>query len=218
MMWDKVNQRIQQALAAVRQAFRVVTGTVDSSTKVQLLQLNGLAGEQLDGAEYFQHYGLTTSPPPGSMGIAVPLNGNTSHTVVVATEHGAYRLTELKPGEVALYTDEGAKIVLKRGRVIETECDIYRVKCNSFEVEAKDSAGFITPQLTASEQLIVEGKISGNGGMAIKGGKGKYTATFEGNINHVGGVITSVDVTINGVKIGTHKHDTPHGISGLPHN
>src|SRR5699024_6604834 len=200
MMWDKVNQRIQQALVAVRQAFRVVTGTVDSSTKVQLLQLNGLAGEQLDGAEYFQHYGLTTSPPPGSMGIAVPLNGNTSHTVVVATEHGAYRLTELKPGEVALYTDEGAKIVLKRGRVIETECDIYRVKCNSFEVEAKDSAGFITPQLTASEQLIAEGKISGNGGMAIKGGKGKYTATFEGNINHTSGVITSVDVTINGVK------------------
>ncbi|MEB0964956.1 phage baseplate assembly protein V [Citrobacter braakii] len=217
-MWDKVNQRIQQALTAVRQAFRVVTGTVDSSTKVQLLQLNGLAGEQLDGAEYFQHYGLTSSPPSGSMGIAVPLNGNTSHTVVVATEHGAYRLTALKPGEVALYTDEGAKIVLKRGRVIETECDIYRVKCNSFEVEAKDSAGFMTPQLTASEQLIAEGKISGNGGMAIKGGKGKYTATFEGNINHTSGVITSVDVTINGVKIGTHKHDTPHGISGLPHN
>ncbi|HAP3293028.1 TPA: phage baseplate assembly protein V [Escherichia coli] len=218
MMWDKVNQRVQQALAAVRQAFRVVTGTVDSSTKVQLLQLNGLAGEQLDGAEYFQHYGLTTSPPPGSMGIAVPLNGNTSHTVVVATEHGAYRLTELKPGEVALYTDEGAKIVLKRGRVIETECDIYRVKCNSFEVEAKDSAGFITPQLTASEQLIAEGKISGNGGMAIKGGKGKYTATFEGNINHVGGVITSVDVTVNGVKIGTHKHNTPDGMSDTPVN
>ncbi|EIO1136829.1 phage baseplate assembly protein [Escherichia coli] len=217
-MWDKVNQRVQQALAAVRQAFRVVTGTVDSSTKVQLLQLNGLAGEQLDGAEYFQHYGLTTSPPPGSMGIAVPLNGNTSHTVVVATEHGAYRLTELKPGEVALYTDEGAKIVLKRGRVIETECDIYRVKCNSFEVEAKDSAGFITPQLTASEQLIAEGKISGNGGMAIKGGKGKYTATFEGNINHVGGVITSVDVTVNGVKIGTHKHNTPDGMSDTPVN
>lgn len=217
-MWDKVNQRVQQALATVRQAFRVVTGTVDSSTKVQLLQLNGLAGEQLDGAEYFQHYGLTTSPPPGSMGIAVPLNGNTSHTVIVATEHGAYRLTELKPGEVALYTDEGAKIVLKRGRVIETECDIYRVKCNSFEVEAKDSAGFITPQLTASEQLIAEGKISGNGGMAIKGGKGKYTATFEGNINHVGGVITSVDVTINGVKIGTHKHPTPHGMSDTPVN
>ncbi len=72
------------------------------------------------------------------MGIAVPLNGNTSHTVVVATEHGAYRLTELKPGEVALYTDEGAKIVLKRGRVIEHECDVYRVKCKRYEVEAEE--------------------------------------------------------------------------------
>lgn len=216
-MWDKVNQRVQQALAAVRQAFRVVTGTVDSSTKVQLLQLNGLAGEQLDGAEYFQHYGLTTSPPPGSMGIAVPLNGNTSHTVVVATEHGAYRLTELKPGEVALYTDEGAKIVLKRGRVIETECDVYRVKCKRYEVEAEENATFTTPLLTASDRLMVEGKITGNGGMAISGGKG-YTATFEGNINHVGGVITSVDVTINGVKIGTHKHPTPHGMSDTPVN
>ncbi|NUH52174.1 UNVERIFIED_ORG: phage baseplate assembly protein V [Citrobacter freundii] len=217
-MWSKINQRIQQALATVRQAFRVVTGTVDTSTKVQLLQLNGLAGEQLDGAEYFQHYGFTSAPLPGSMGIAIPLNGNTSHTVIVATEHGAYRLTALKPGEVALYTDEGAKIVLKRGRVIETECDIYRIKCNAYEVEAKTSAGFITPQLTASQQFIAEGKISGNGGMAIKGGKGKYTATFEGNINHSGGVITSVDVTINGIKIGTHRHPTPHGTSDTPIN
>lgn len=63
----------------------------------------------------------------------------------------------------------------------------------------------------------MEGKITGNGGMAISGGKG-YTATFEGDINHVGGVITSVDVTINGVKIGTHKHPTPHGMSDTPVN
>lgn len=216
-MWDKVNQRVQQALAAVRQAFRVVTCAVDSSTKVQLLQLNGLAGEQLDGAEYFQHYGLTSSPPSGSMGIAVPLNGNTSHTIVVATEHGAYRLTDLKSGEVALYTDEGAKIVLKRGRVIEAECDVYRVKCKNYEVEAEESAAFTTPLLTASDEFTAEGKITGNGGMSIRGGH-EYTATFEGNINHVGGVITSVDVTINGVKIGTHKHNTPHGISDTPVN
>ena len=118
---------------------------------------------------------------------------------------------------MALYTDEGAKIVLKRGRIVETECDVYRVKCKRYEVEAEENAAFTTPLLTASDKLTVEGKITGNGGMAISGGE-KYVTTFEGNINHVGGVITSVDVTINGVKIGTHKHDTPHGISGLPHN
>ncbi|MFJ1218955.1 phage baseplate assembly protein V [Yersinia enterocolitica] len=217
-MWHKVNQRIQQALANVRQAFRVVTGASDSTTKVQLLQLSGLAGEPLDGAEYFQHYGFTSNPLPGSMGIAVPLNGSTSHTVIVATEHGAYRLTQLKPGEVALYTDEGTKIVLKRGCVVDIECDEYRVKCKTYKIEAEKSVDFSTPILTTSEQLIAEGKISGNGGMAIKGGEGQYSATFEGNINHTKGVMASVDVTINGIKIGTHKHLTPHGLSDSPIN
>lgn len=217
-MWHKVNQRISQALSSVRQAFRTITSATDSTTKVQLLQLKGLAGEDLDGAEYFQHYGLTSNPPAGSMAIAVPLNGATSHTVIVATEHGAYRLTELRPGEVALYTDEGTSIALKRGKIVETTCDVYRVKCKTYTVEAEDRADFTTPQLTASQQVIVEGKITGNGGMTIKGGDGEFTATFEGDINHTGGMFTSVDVTINGVKLGTHRHDTPDGMSGPPVN
>jgi phage baseplate assembly protein V len=214
-MWNKVNQRIQQALQNIRQAFRTITSATDSSTKVQMLQLKGLAGENLDGAEYFQHYGFTSNPLAGSMGIAVPLNGSTSHTVIVATEHGTYRLTALKPGEVALYTDEGAKIVMKRGRVIETECDIYRVKCKTYEVEAEQSAGFTTPKVTASQEVIVAGKITGNGGMAVSGGEG---TAFTGNVTHTGGTITSVDVTINGIKIGTHKHNTPDGMSDIPVN
>lgn len=217
-MWDKVNQRIAQAIQNVRQAFRGVTNTTDSSTKVQMMQFTGLAGEPLDGAEYFQHYGITSSPPAGSMAIALPLNGVTSHTVIVATEHGAYRLKALKTGEVALYTDEGASVVLKRGKIIEATCDVYRVKCKAYEVEAEESVDFTTPKLTASQEVIAEGKISGNGGMAIKGGEGDYTATFEGNINHVNGEINSVAVTINGVKIGPHIHDTPDGPSGPPKN
>lgn len=218
MMWNKVNQRIQQALQNIRQAFRVVTGSTDSTTKVQMLQLTGLAGEKLDGAEYFQHYGFTSNPLAGSMGIAIPLNGATSHTVIVATEHGAYRLTALKPGEVALYTDEGTSVVLKRGRIVEVTCDEYSVNCDKYSVKAKQSADFTTPKLTASEQVIATGKISGNGGMAIKGGSGEYTATFEGNVNHIGGTINSIDVTINGVKIGPHIHDTPDGPSEGPRN
>lgn len=217
-MWDKVNQRIRQALQNIRLPFRSVISTSDSSAKVQQLQLAGLAGEQLDGAEYFQHYGLTSNPPPGTMGIALALNGVTSHSVIVATEHGAYRLSALKTGEVALYTDEGVSIILKRGKIIEATCDEYRVKCKRYAVEAEDSADFTTPQLTASEEVIAEGQISGNGGMSIRGGSGEYTATFEGNINHTGGAITSVDVTINGVKIGTHKHNTPDGLSDGPIN
>lgn len=206
-MWNKVNQRIQQALQNIRQTFRAVTSTTDSTTKVQMLQLKGLAGESLDGAEYFQHYGITTNPPAGSMAIAVPLNGNTSHTVIVATEHGAYRLKALLTGEVALYTDEGTSVVLKRGKVIEATCDVYRVKCKTYEVEAEESADFKTPQVTASQQVIATGKISGNGGMAIKGGDGGATATFEGTLSQTGGNYeTTGDVQAGTVSLAGHKH------------
>ena len=214
-MWNKVNQRIQQALQNVRQAFRVVTSATDSTTKVQMLQLNGLAGEKLDGAEYFQHYGLTSNPPPGCMGVAIPLNGTTSHTVIVATEHGTYRLSALKTGEVALYTDEGAHIILKRGKVIETVCDVYRVKCRVFDVEAGESADFTTPQLTSTEQVIAQGKISGHGGLAIKTGDGGEAATIEGTLRQTGGNYET-DGDVKAGNISLINHDHPNGDGGNP--
>lgn len=214
-MWKKVNQRIDQALQNIRQAFRAVTGSTDSTMKVQQLQLNGLDGEALDGAEYFQHYGVTSNPPPGSMAIAIPLNGSTSHTVIVATEHGAYRLTALKTGEVALYTYEGTSIVLKEGKIIQATCDEYRVKCKTYTVEAEQSADFTTPQLTASQQVIATGKISGNGGMAIKGGEGGATATFEGTLRQTeGSYLTDGDVQAGTISLAGHQHT--NGNDGKP--
>ncbi|NHX34695.1 phage baseplate assembly protein V, partial [Escherichia coli] len=78
----------------------------------------------------------------GTEAIILPLGGRSSHGIVIATEHGAYRLAGLESGEVALYTDEGAKIVLKRGRIIDVECDLYRVNCKQYEVNAEEKADF----------------------------------------------------------------------------
>ncbi|MGL9773354.1 MAG: hypothetical protein ACR5LG_03655 [Sodalis sp. (in: enterobacteria)] len=60
------------------------------------------------------------------------LGGRTRHSIVIATEHSIYRLQGLANGEVALYSDEGAKIVIRRKRIIEVECDEYRVKCKRY--------------------------------------------------------------------------------------
>ncbi|PHM22526.1 phage baseplate assembly protein V [Xenorhabdus ehlersii] len=207
-MWPQVNQRINQALNSIRLAFRVVLGATDSRGKVQTIQAEGLADEQLQGQEFFQQYGYTSNPPPGTMGIVLPLNGRTSHGIVIATEHGAYRLTGLKTGEVAVYTDEGAKIVLKRGRLIEVDCDTYRVNCKTFEVNAANNADFNTPMVTTSEQLTAMAHITGNGGMAIRGGKG---ATFEGNINQTSGSYqTTGDVKAGNISVRGHKHTNGH--------
>ncbi|HHR6226860.1 TPA: phage baseplate assembly protein V [Providencia alcalifaciens] len=209
-MWSHINQRINQALNSIRMAFRAELNATDSEGKVQTMQGEGLSGEPLQGQEIFQHYGFTSRPLPGTEAIVLPLGGRSSHGIVIATEHGAYRLAGLETGEVALYTDEGAKIVLKRGRIIDVECDIYRVNCKHYEVNAEDKADFNTPMLTTSEQLTAMKQITGNGGMAIKGGKG---ASFEGNITQTSGNYqTNGDVLVGKISLRLHIH--PNGNNG----
>ncbi|HGI5913122.1 TPA: phage baseplate assembly protein V [Yersinia enterocolitica] len=203
-MWNSVDGRINTALNRIRKAFRAVLTRVNSGGQIQTVQARALAGEQLQDNELFQHYGFTSNPLPGTMAVILPLGGATSHGIVIATEHGSYRLKGLKSGEVALYTDEGAKIVLKRGRIIDVECDTYRVTCKNYEVNAEEKAYFNTPMVTASQQVTAEAKITGNGGMAIKGGTG---AAFEGNIGQTGGnYTTDGDVQAGDISLTEHHH------------
>lgn len=221
-MMQIISQRINQALARIRQAFRIRLGATDSTAAVQRIQAQGIGNENLQGAELFQHYGFTSHPQPGTMGIVLPLGGVSSHGIVIATEHGAYRLKSLKPGEVALYTDEGAKIVLRRGKLIEADCETFRVNCTNFEVNssqatvncdtwtatASDNATFTTPELSTSALLTAEGLISGNGGMSVKGGKG---SSFEGNLNQTGGNFTTDgDVSTARTSLNGHRHSNGH--------
>ncbi|WP_414739755.1 phage baseplate assembly protein V [Microvirgula aerodenitrificans] len=207
-MWNDVDQRIQRAMSGVRQAFRGVLTRADSASATQLVQADGLAGERLQDNELFQHYGFTSNPLPGTMAVVLPIGGRTSHGIVIATEHGSYRLKALEAGEVALYTDEGAKIVLKRGRVIETECDVFRVNCKQWEVNASDKADFNTPMLTASAQLTAQGQFSGNGGMALQGGSGAVIT---------GGLTATADVVAGGKSLMSHTHPGDSGgVTGAP--
>ncbi|ECM1814052.1 phage baseplate assembly protein V [Salmonella enterica subsp. enterica serovar Newport] len=221
-MMHIISQRINQALARIRQAFRILIGATDSAAAVQRIQAQGIGNENLRGIELFQQYGFTSHPLPGTMGIVLPLGGVSSHSIVIATEHGAYRLKSLQPGEVALYTDEGAKIVLKRGKLIEVDCETFRVNCTGFEVNCKqaavncdtwatsatDSASFTTPELSTSEKLTAQGLISGNGGMSVKGGEG---SRFEGNLDQTGGSFTTDgDVSTAKVSLNGHRHSNGH--------
>ncbi|EAW3044844.1 phage baseplate assembly protein V [Salmonella enterica] len=225
-MMHIISQRINQALARIRQAFRILIGATDSAAAVQRIQAQGIGNENLRGIELFQQYGFTSHPLPGTMGIVLPLGGVSSHSIVIATEHGAYRLKSLNPGEVALYTDEGAKIVLKRGKLIEADCETFRVNCTGFEVNCKqaavncdtwatsatDSASFTTPELSTSEKLTAQGLISGNGGMSVKGGEG---SRFEGNLDQTGGSFTT-DGDVSTAKVSLNGHEHPHGHNGAP--
>lgn len=192
-MWAKVEGRIKRALNAIRTPFRGVLKRVNSTAAVQTVQLNALAGETLQDNELFQHYGFTSNPLPGTMGVVVPLGGNTSHGIIIATEHGKYRLTALESGEVALYTDEGARVVLKRGRIIETNCDLFKINCKTFEVNATDTANFNTPMLTASQVVTAGGNV-----------------VVDGSIN------STADITASGKSLTKHTHTGNLGVPTSP--
>jgi phage baseplate assembly protein V len=208
-----IDERIARYLSRFRQLFRGQINQTETDGGVQLSQVGGLPGEDLPGIELFQHYGFTSTPPAGTMAIVAPVGGRTSHGVIIATENSAYRLQGLENGEVAIYTDEGSSVVLKRGKIIEATCDEYRVKCKKYAVEAEDSAEFTTPELKASEQVTADGAINGNGGMSIKGGKG---SSFEGNVEQTSGDFTSKGKVIAANLPDGHIHDTPDGPSGPP--
>ncbi|EPL5250029.1 MULTISPECIES: phage baseplate assembly protein V [Klebsiella] len=158
-MWNQVDLRIRAALRGIRLAFRGRLTRVKSDLSIQQVQVNGLAGEKLQDAELFQHFGFTSCPPAGTQCIVLPIGGQTSHSIIIATENGAYRL-QVASGEMAIYSDEGAYVHIKKGRIVETECDEYLVKTKKYTVQAEDydvtattGANFETPLLKASDQL-----------------------------------------------------------------
>ena len=167
-MWNKIDSRINTALNRIRQAFRGVLIRVNSGGDIQTIQGKGLATESLQDVEMFKQYGFTSNPPRGTKAIMLPLNGRTSHSVVIATEHAAYRLKSLKSGELAIYSDEGSNIILKRGKIIEVNCDEYIVNTKkhtvnteehivntrTYKTTASERADFDTPLLKAVMKLL----------------------------------------------------------------
>jgi phage baseplate assembly protein V len=135
-----IDERISRKLAGMRQAFRGVVTLVRAAGAVQFVQGEGIKGEKVQGAEMFQHYGYTSNPPAGTMCVVLPMGGKTGHGIVIATEHGTYRLKNLQPGEVALYSDEGDSVILKRGRVMEVTTQTLTVNCATATVNCTGKA------------------------------------------------------------------------------
>lgn len=100
---------------------RGVVSLANSAGKMQVLQVALLAEESKDAVEHFEPYGFTSNPQPGAEVVAAFLDGDRSHGIVLCAADRRYRVTGLQSGEVAIYTDEGDKIVLKRGHAVEID-------------------------------------------------------------------------------------------------
>ena len=150
---------------------RAVITLVDDTTTLQTLQLNLLKREIRDGVERFQDYGFTAKPHVGAEAVVVFVGGNRDHGLCIAVDDRRYRLKGLADGEVAIYTDEGDKIHLKRNRVIE-------VTTQTFKVNASTKCEFNTPLATFSGDIKADGDV-----LDHAGGSGKTMANMRGIYN-----------------------------------
>ncbi|MFL6873873.1 phage baseplate assembly protein V [Pseudomonas marginalis] len=128
-------------------------GTVvlaNAGKKMQSLQIRLTAGELKDGVEHFEPYGFTSNPLPGAEVLTAFLGGDRSHAVVVVASDRRYRISEVAPGEVVIFTDEGDKIHFKRGQVIDIETQTLNIKAGT-------SVNFDTPLITQSGRIVSEG-------------------------------------------------------------
>jgi phage baseplate assembly protein V len=105
-MLDPIAQRVRLMVS------RAVIKIVDDSLKCQGLQVSLLADEVRDDVERFQEYGFTSVPEAGAEAVFVSVGGNRAHGIVVATEDRRYRIKDLDPGDVCLYTREGERVFL----------------------------------------------------------------------------------------------------------
>lgn len=124
MAGDPLSRRVRLMVA------RAVLKLINDGPALQELQLQLLADEVRGRAERFQNYGFTSVPLPGAEAVAVSVGGSRSHLVVIAVDDRRHRLRDLEPGEVAIYTDQGDRIVIKRdGNILVHASTLVRVEC-----------------------------------------------------------------------------------------
>ena len=202
-----IDKRIGQFFGNIRQAFRGRVARVKSGGGVQKIQVEGLEGETVQDLEHAENFGFTSHPPAGSDCVVVPLGGKTSHGIIVTTTNGAYRITGLAEGETAVYNADGAKMVLKKGRIIDIDCETLNIK-------APGGVNIDAPNVDCTAQITAAAQINGNGGLAVQGGKG---ATFSGPISQTGGGFeTDSDVVASGKSLVGHTHTGDSGGTTSP--
>lgn len=195
---QKSFQAAQSVADAVRQAFRGRLSATQTGNTLATTQVQGLAGETLQEVEQMQQFGFTSHAPAGSEVIVLPLGGDTTHGIVIASEHGSFRVKNLQGGEVAVYDQSGSSIVLKQGRLIEMDCD-------NLVIRARQKVWIDSPLVEASAQVLAQGQITGQNGLAISGGEGGDAVRIEGSLKTTG------DVVAGNVSVQQHTHPGDSG-------
>ena len=146
---------------------RAVVSLADDTKKLQLIQLGALADETIDDAEHHQPYGFSSVPLAGAEAVVVFPNGYRSHPLAVVVSDRRYRPTAGQPGEVTVYNNTGAKVVItKDGDIVATPASGRHVKLGS--AAATVAAALASELADLKSRINLWAPVAGDGGASLK--------------------------------------------------
>lgn len=156
--------------------------SVNAVGKMQVLQLDLLAGETKDRLEHMEPYGFTSHPKAGAEAAAAFLDGDRSHGIVLVVADRRYRLTGLAEGEVAISDDLGQKVHLTRAGLVINGAGLPMTIQNTPLVTMQTS-------LKVTGSIVADGDISDHGNKSMAG----MRTTYNGHTHNdpQGGVVAA---------------------------
>ncbi|HDR2353267.1 TPA: phage baseplate assembly protein [Enterobacter roggenkampii] len=153
-VFGRLERTIQNLLARA-----VVTG-LNTASKCQILQVELMPGEPKENVEHLEPYGFTSAPLTGAEGFALFPDGDRSHGVILMVADRRYRIKGLQAGEVAIYTDEGDSITLKRGKTMVLQTDNLVADTKTCAFNASEKITLNSPLVEATKDVKAGGDMS----------------------------------------------------------
>jgi phage baseplate assembly protein V len=188
---------------------RGIIADTNDDPGMQRVQVSLLYEEQKVAVERFQNYGFSGHAPRQSEVIVLFMGGGRDHGVVVGTDDRNSRFTGLAEGEVAIYTDEGDSIVLRRNNTVEVTTKHLVVNAEEdVVVNAKQATIKATEKTTVeSPAILLKGNVEIDGTLTQAEGGGASDFWLKGNLNLDGNITATQVITADTI-------NAPHGHVG----
>lgn len=145
------------------QIVRAVVHSVEDAAGSQALVVETHEGVVRSGVEVLQPYGLASRPAAGGMTVLLAIGGDQGDMVALPATGGA-RLG-VAAGEAAIYTDEGSRVHLRAGGIIEiTSATELTVTIGGTLLRVSPSGVEITGNLAVTGSITASGTVSDGAG------------------------------------------------------
>ena len=179
---------------------RGIISKTDDKPGMQNVQVSLLYQEGKAKVERMQNYGFSGHAPGESEVTVVFIGGGRDHGVIIATDDRNSRMTGLAEGEVAVYSNEGNSIVLRRDNTIE-----LRTKTLKLIVEEDVTVETERATITASEKIsldapdiLLKGNVEIDGDLSQASGGGASSYTIRGDTTQIGNVNVDGNISATG--------------------